>query len=61
MIRTQGHWFKVGTDFDFLSECGAHLDVILTDNAAIAEHDKARLDALAHKSHTVYAIARQPA
>jgi glycosyltransferase involved in cell wall biosynthesis len=54
MIRRQGHWFKVGTDFDFLSECGAHLDAILADNAAIAKHDRVRLDALAHKIHIVY-------
>jgi glycosyltransferase involved in cell wall biosynthesis len=55
MMRRQGHWFKVGADFDFLSECGAHFDAILTDNAAIAEHDRTRLDTLAHKIHVVYA------
>jgi glycosyltransferase involved in cell wall biosynthesis len=55
VLRRHGLWFKDGDAFDFLSECGEHLHVIVTSNDAIAGHDRARLDALSSKIHTLYA------
>lgn len=52
--RLQGLWFRHGFDFDFFSEHGADLDMLITDNAAIARRDEERLDAVRGKVHPLY-------
>lgn len=47
--------FTLGHEFDFLSEHADALDLVITDNAATAAFDCARIDVLRDRYHALYA------
>jgi glycosyltransferase involved in cell wall biosynthesis len=55
LTQEKSTWVSSGRDFNFLSDTGEQLDLIVTDNLGQARHDLLRLDFLAGKVQPIYA------
>ncbi len=52
--RRHSDWVATGRDFDFVSDMGDRLSLVVTDTRSLAEHDRARLDFISDKIKPIY-------